>query len=201
MNNPNEKISAVILAGGQARRMQGQDKGLLELNGKMMIEYILSALSRQASRIIINANRNLEAYASFSHEVIPDKRPGFCGPLAGIATAMEIIETPYLLVTPCDSPFIIDNLSERLYNEMQNQKSNISVAHDGIRLQPVFCLLRTDLLESLNDFLDQKNRKIDAWFKSEKVTEVDFSDALEMFININTPEDISKTEQMMKSGS
>lgn len=187
-------ITGVILAGGQARRMDGQDKGLIPLSGKAMIEYVIEAIEPQVKSVIINANRNLSDYMQYGLPVIPDSISGYKGPLAGMASCLRVIETEFMLTVPCDSPFVPDDLATRLYTQLQKQQADISVAHDGKRMQPVFVLLKTALYDSMLDFLNRDERKIDKWFAQHNTITTDFSDKPQTFININTPEDISHIE-------
>ena len=78
------KISGVLLAGGQGRRMGGVDKGLVELHGRPMAAHVLERLAPQVDALLINANQNAERYAEFGHPVFPDEIGGFAGPLAGL---------------------------------------------------------------------------------------------------------------------
>jgi len=193
-------ITAVILAGGKATRMGGDDKGLINLNDKAMVEYVIEVLTPQVGSLLINANRNPEKYAQYGYPVITDQLEGFHGPLAGIASAMQVAETDYLLITPCDSPFLPGDLAQRLSHGLLTNNADISVACDGARLQPVFALLKTMLLDSLREFLQSGQRKIDQWYKQHKMIAVDFSDKPETFLNINSPEDISRIENRLLSG-
>ncbi len=191
-------ITGVILAGGMARRMGGRDKALLPLSGHYLIEYCLRKLKTQIDTIIINANRNLEIYQSMGFPVISDSRDGFAGPLAGIATAMKYCETSHIFIVPCDSPFIPSTLVERFVDICRQTKADICVAHDGNRLQPVFGLIHTRTLASLEKYLDNGHNKIDTWYKQQSMSLVDCSDIPDTFININTPQDLEQAEQRMK---
>jgi molybdopterin-guanine dinucleotide biosynthesis protein A len=182
--------TGVILAGGRATRMGGRDKGLLPLAGKPMVEWVMAALKPQVTDIIINANRNLDTYAAYGYRVVSDRLHGFCGPLAGIASSMESASTPYIVTTPCDSPLVPLDLAHRLYRALRVNRAEISVAHNGERLQPVFALLECAILNSLLDYLEAGERKIDTWYSRHKLAIVDFSDRPESFVNINTPDEI-----------
>ena len=188
-------ITGVILAGGQARRMGGQDKGLIQLSNRPMIQHVIDRISPQVNSLIINANRNQAEYESFGYPVISDELSGFCGPLAGFSSALDNISTNYLVTTPCDSPFIPKDMVIRLYNAMDQNNADISVVQTNNRLQPVFCLLKKSLLSSLNSFLELGERKIDKWFVLHNMIAVDFSDESSAFNNINTQDDLSKAEQ------
>ncbi len=191
-------FTGVILAGGQARRMGGQDKGLIELNGSPMIQYVLDAIVPQVNKVIINANRNSDIYSHYGYEVISDEFDGFFGPLAGMASSMRRVTTPFMLTAPCDSPFVPDDLAKRLYIQMVKKDADISVAHDGERIQPVFVLLKTSLLDSMLDFLNKGERKIDKWFEQHKLAVTDFSDKPDTFININNRDELSMIESKLK---
>lgn len=180
--------------------MGGQDKGLISLDGKPMVAHVLSALQMQVGDLIINANRNLDRYGEFGHRVITDAIGDFSGPLAGMASAMQASKTRYVLTAPCDSPLLPDDLAGRLYSTLRAADAEIAVAHDGERMQPVFALLRRDLLDSLTAFLEGGERKIDRWFAQHRTVTVDFSDKPETFLNVNTHEDRTALEALLKPG-
>ena len=182
-------ITAVILAGGKARRMGGEDKGLIELQGKPLLDYIIAGLRPQAGQIIINANRNLERYHAFGYPVVADMMGEFPGPLAGMATGMQAATTPFILAVPCDSPFVPVQLCETLRSEMEKVDAEISVAHDGTRVQPVFALLRCELLPNLLSYLNEGGRKVDTWYAQHRLALADFSAMPDVFLNMNTPAD------------
>lgn len=183
----NNEITAVIIAGGQSKRMYGQDKGLIRLNKKPLIQIVINVLADKLSTVLINANRNQKHYKKFTkNPIISDANNDFNGPLAGVLAAMHVAKTPYLLVLPCDNPLIrwemIDNLKAAFTDNTQ-----ISIAHDGKRLQPAFALLKVDLLLSLSQYIQQGDRKIDLWYQQHKTKIVDFSDYSYFFANLNTP--------------
>jgi molybdenum cofactor guanylyltransferase len=186
---PHENITAVILAGGRARRMHGEDKGLIELLGKPLLDYIIAGLRPQVGSILVNANRNLARYREFGYRVIEDILDDFCGPLAGMATAMQAAGTPLLLTLPCDSPFVPAHLADTLYRAMTATGAQISVAHDGERMQQVHALLRCALLPDLLDYLDNGGRRVDTWYAQHRTALADFSASPEVFLNLNTPQD------------
>jgi molybdenum cofactor guanylyltransferase len=191
-------ITGVILAGGRATRMGGQDKGLLSLAGKAMIQHVLEALEPQVADIIVNANRHLAEYARYGYRVLPDLLEGYCGPLAGIATALRAARTSYIVTAPCDSPFVPADLALRLYRILKREAADIGIAHDGERLQPVFALMRCSLLDSLLCYLHEGERKVDPWYRQHPHVLCDFSDTPEAFINVNTPADITAAEDRLR---
>ncbi len=188
----NNNITAVILAGGQGRRMGGQDKGLIEFNGQPIIELLIAKLRRQNIDIVINANRNRSAYQQYGYPVISDELTDYQGPLAGFAAAMAVVRTEYILTLPCDGPLLTDDFVEIFLNNHARQQKTISVADDGERLQPVYALIKVNLLDNLKTFLKTGDRKIDRWYAGHDYARVDFSTHKNMFGNINKPEDHTK---------
>lgn len=195
---PRDDITGVILAGGRARRMGGIDKGLILLNGRPMVEYVITAMRTEVNKLMINANRHLEQYAAFGCPVIPDIMNGYLGPLAGIASGMHASSTPYIVTAPCDSPLIASNLVQRLYETLTREGADISVAHDGERMHPVFALIRRDLLPNLLDFLDTGQRKIDLWYAQHRLAVAYFRDRPEAFRNVNSPEERAELESELE---
>ena len=189
------QITAVILARGRGRRMGGKDKGLIEINNAPLIEHILSVVNSQAGQLVINANRNIEAYQVYGFPVISDAMADYQGPLAGFASAMAAVETDYIVTIPCDSPLLPADLVERLIHALQHNNAELAVAHDGERLQPAFGLIPVSLLPSLLKFLHRGDRKIHLWYAQHKMAKADFSDIPETFLNINTPGDQQQLQQ------
>ena len=200
MSSPNkENITAVILAGGRGRRLGGQDKGLLELNGKPLIEFILDAIKPQVKTVIINANRNQDVYATYPYPVVSDDLTDFQGPLAGFAAALSACNTDYIITLPCDGPAVPADLTARLSKALIEDEAELAVAHDGQRMQPVYALIPRSLLSSLLTFLAAGDRKIDLWYAQHKVALADFSDVVESFFNINTEKDHHRAGELEKS--
>lgn len=185
-----EKITGLILAGGLGRRMGGRDKGLQPLRGKPLVAWALERLAPQVDAILINANQNLEAYTAFGYPVLPDRIGGFAGPLAGLHTGLLAAETPLLVTAPCDSPFLPEDLVERLHRGLVERSAELAVAKTGDQAHPVFSLVRREVLGSLTDFLNGGGRKIDAWYAALNVVEVPFEDET-AFANINTLEELN----------
>ena len=188
------EITGIILAGGEARRMGGGDKGLVELLGKPLVEHALAALSPQVNTIIINANRNRDRYGVYGHPVIADSRQGYQGPLAGMLSCLQATETEFMVSVPCDSPLLPDDLVARLFRQLSDEEAEISVAHNGDRVQPVFTLMSTSLAPSMQAFLDGGGRKIDKWFAQHRLAVTDFSDKPDCFRNINKPAELACME-------
>ncbi|MCV6637418.1 molybdenum cofactor guanylyltransferase MobA [Candidatus Albibeggiatoa sp. nov. NOAA] len=188
-----QQITAVVLAGGQARRMGGQDKGLLMYQDQTFIQHLVNDLKPQVGQIIINANRHQQQYADLTRcPVIEDHFGDFAGPLAGMLTGLQTIKTPYILFMPCDVPHIPDFLVTRLAEKLTQSQAMISTVYDGQRTQYLFALMRCEVQESLQTYLQQNRHQVRAWYQQQHVVEVDFSDCPQFFVNINTPEDLQK---------
>lgn len=188
-------ITGVVLAGGRGRRMGGEDKGLLPFRGKPLVCHALAILSAVAGDVLINANRNLGAYADLGYQVVPDLNGHFEGPLAGLLSAMRAAKTPYVLTVPCDAPLLDARLLARLVAVMTHEDAAIAVAHDGERLHPVVMLVKTPLAGDLEAYLAGGQRQVEAWIRRHPWTRVDCSDCPEALANINTREELARLER------
>jgi molybdopterin-guanine dinucleotide biosynthesis protein A len=188
------KITGVVLAGGQGSRMGGVDKGLQEFRGKPMVAHALERLAPQVDEILINANRNAQAYARFGHRVIADEIEGFAGPLAGFERGLAHATSELVVTVPCDSPFLPRDLVARLRENLERDNAEIAVAKTGEQAHPVFCLMRRGVHESLRAFLASGQRKIDRWYPQLRSVLVAFDDEADAFVNINTREELAGLE-------
>jgi molybdopterin-guanine dinucleotide biosynthesis protein A len=194
-----EQITGLILAGGRGSRMGGVDKGLQNHQGVPLAMHALMRLSPQVGEIMINANRNLGAYESMGVPVWPDALPDFAGPLAGFLAGLERCETPYIVTVPCDSPLFPEELVARLAQALVAQAADIAMAatlEDGrLQVQPVFCLMKTELIESLVRFTQDGQRKIDKWTALHRIVEVPFDDP-RAFANANTLAELQQLQHV-----
>jgi molybdopterin-guanine dinucleotide biosynthesis protein A len=188
------EITGLVLAGGRGSRMGGVDKGLQNFRGMPLALHTLLRLGPQVGELMINANRNLGAYESFGAPVWPDVLADYAGPLAGFLTGLERCETPCLVTVPCDTPLFPADYVSRLATALEQDDADIAMAaareEDGqVRTQPVFCLLRRELMESLVRFTHGGGRKIDAWTAQHRTVIVTFDqpgDDPRAFFNANT---------------
>ena len=192
------QITGLILAGGRGSRMGGVDKGLQNYMGMPMALHALLRLAPQVGATMLNANRNLSAYESMGTAVWPDTLADYAGPLAGFLTGLERCETPYLVTVPCDSPLFPQDLVERLACALVLENAEIAMAatrdKNGLQVQPVFCLMHAELLESLVRFTQGGQRKIDRWTAQHHCAVVPFDDAL-AFANANTLQDLQQLQR------
>lgn len=201
------QITGLVLAGGRGSRMGGVDKGLQNFNGTPLALHALLRLQMQEDGLVggqmVNANRNLAAYEAFGVPVWPDTLDGYAGPLAGFMTGLERCETPYLLTVPCDTPLFPLDLAQRLAQAFEDETTEIAMAgaleEDGqLRPQPVFCLIRVELMESLLVFTQAGGRKIDRWTDQHRTVIVPFDrpgDDPKAFFNTNTLAELHALEK------
>lgn len=201
---PLQSITWVILAGGEGRRMGGDDKGLLAVGDTTLVDIIAGKIRAQLraaqrdEKILISANRNLEVYRRVA-EVVSDLENQYRGPLSGILTALMSTKTDWIAVTPCDSPNIPEQYVDRMVAATTGE-ANALVAYDGKQLQPVFCLVKRDLIPILQAFLQRNERKVGLFFREVAAEKLDFSDNIELFVNINTPEDLTQYVESIPQG-
>ena len=192
-----QAVAGLILAGGRARRMGGEDKGLLNLRGKPLAAWSFERLGPQVDELFISANRNQSRYQTLGAQVITDSVEGFVGPLAGFLTGLAAATQDWLVTAPCDSPLLADDYVQRMLEVTQTATIDAVVAHDGVRLQPVFILLHQRVKPSLIDFLLSGERKIDLWLERVHWRRADFSSSPQMFLNVNTPKDLEDMEKIV----
>lgn len=201
---PPEKtdITGLVLAGGRGTRMGSADKGLQPFRNRPLFMHAVARLKPQVSALLVNANRNLDRYAQAGFTVIPDEDASFSGPLAGFATGLKHCRTSWLAVVPCDSPFFPETLVPELGKALAKAGADIAVAVTGMTPpftpQPVFCLMRRDILPHLEAFLKTGRRKIDDWYASLNVAEARFVDEAD-FYNINTLKELENLEKQTKN--
>jgi molybdopterin-guanine dinucleotide biosynthesis protein A len=193
-----DQITGLVLAGGRGSRMGGVDKGLQNHRGVPLALHALFRLQPQVGHVMINANRNLGAYDSMGVPVWPDVQSDFPGPLAGVLVGLERCETPYLVTVPCDTPNFPLDLVDRLAQALVAEQADIAMAatreNGEVMAQPVFCLLKATLLESLVKYLHDGQRKIDRWTALHRVATVMFDDA-SAFDNANTVEELQRLQR------
>lgn len=197
-------ITGLVLAGGRGSRMDGADKGLQDFRGRPLAQHALARLAPQVGTCMVSANRHLDRYAALGVPVWPDADADFAGPLAGMLSGLRHCQTPYLLTVPCDAPFFPLDLAVRLGERLLAEDAELAmaVAPDAeataeatapvLRRQPVFCLLKASLRDSLAAFLRADGRKVGAWAAQHRLAEVVFDQtgAAQAFLNLNTAQEL-----------
>ncbi|MBI3145626.1 MAG: molybdenum cofactor guanylyltransferase [Pseudogulbenkiania sp.] len=178
---------ALILAGGRATRMGGRDKGLIELFGQPLIGHTLAALAAQTpapARVLISANRHLDAYRAFGHPVLPDTLPDYPGPLAGLLAGLAAAPHDTLLMLPCDAVRLPADLAARLLAALDSGVDAAS-ARDPEHWHPTLLALRPGLQDALEAYLAGGGRSIRGWLATLHHVVVPFDRPLP---NLNTPD-------------
>ncbi len=192
-------ITGIILAGGRARRMGGEDKGLTLLGGKPLISHVIERLQPQVDNLLISANRNLEQYHSLGYPVVSDTdSTAFRGPLAGLAATLRWIETPLVMVTPCDTPLLPNNLVTRLQQALEQEERGVAVARDPQQLQQLCFLAHRTRLTSVAQALQQDRLRVRDWLEAQQPVVTPFPDPF-AFTNINTPEERQQLDQQLET--
>jgi molybdopterin-guanine dinucleotide biosynthesis protein A len=191
VNSHTSLITGLILAGGQGRRAGGRDKGLLTWQGKTLAAHTVERVHPQVKTLLISCNRNQQEYDKLAVHTVSDLRDSYQGPLAGLESSIEHVQTDYLLLVACDLPAVPEDLGSRLFEGLQkktSQDSNICVAWDGEREQYLCALIRRSALHSLTEFLDSGGRAVRHWYQEQGYTLADFSDCPHSFKNVNRVE-------------
>lgn len=183
-----ETVSCIILAGGEGKRFNREDKGLVEFNNKPLITHVISRIKNQVDDIVISANRNIDTYKQYASHVVVDQLENYQGPLAGIATALPHCQHEWVLVVPCDIPLLPDDLVKTLEPADLNK---LHVLKINGRLQLIF-LLHQDLLPMINKYLERGNQKVMDWVEMQNPHIIELDTNTDTFINLNTPDQLKQ---------
>lgn len=186
-------VTGVVLAGGKARRMGGQDKGLMMLNAKPLWQHVAQRLAPQVAKVAISANRNLELYRASGLLVVPDSLADFPGPLAGMLSVMQQCEGEWFLFCPCDTPHVPEDLALRLWS--QRQDAPAVWVHDGERDHPAIALINRSVIPLLHSYLARGERRVMVFMREAGGHAVDFNDVKTAFANVNTPADLARWQE------
>jgi len=208
---PRHDITGLILAGGRGSRMGGVDKGLQNHAGATLAMHAMRRLAPQVGNVMINANRNLDVYAAMGAPVWTDSGQAvladtsspaasteFAGPLAGFLSGLVHCPTQYMATVPCDSPFFPLDFVQRLALAICEHDADIAIAatfdHGTARVHPVFCLMKRISTDSLRQFMQSGQRKVETWASLLRRVDVLFDDA-EAFTNVNTLDELHGLER------
>ncbi|RFC37730.1 MAG: molybdenum cofactor guanylyltransferase [Candidatus Nitrotoga sp. SPKER] len=188
-------ITTVVLAGGLGTRIGGS-KGLQQLYGRPLIEWVLDSVSRQSEEILINVNGVHDDYLCFGYPVIADQIPNWVGPLAGLQSALRLARHDWVASVPCDTPFLPVNLIARLFTAVNTiNTAEASVAVVAGKRQPTIALYHKSVLPKLDVYLNSGGRKVNNWLETLHLSEAVLDDAI-AFTNINTLDDLTYANQI-----
>lgn len=180
-------VQAVILAGGQSRRM-GQTKAFLDFRGNTFIAHLLAQLQPQVSSVMIAAGQQPEQFAGMGVEVVADAVPG-AGPLAGLMAALQHAQRPWLVCVPCDNPVLPPQYAARLLQAAKDQAVPLVYVSKLGCAQPLYAILHTSLAGNLQHYLVNGGCKVLSWYASVGALALDWDDAGAAFDNLNSPDD------------
>ena len=186
----NTAITAIILVGGQGQRFDLRDKGLVEWQGKPLVQHVLDRIKDQSDQIIINCNRNSEQYRSFGYTLSSDQLTGFQGPLAGIQASLSLAKNDWVLICPCDTPLLPKTLATALLQQATKQQADLAYPMTSERKHFLPVLLKASLLEDINHYLKAGGRSMYGFYKAVNTIEVEFDDTNDAFSNVNCPDDL-----------
>ena len=200
-------ILGVILAGGQARRMGGIDKGRLKIGDVSILEITTKSLSFQLDKIVLNANGDLGRFSDLEIQVIPDTIKGYVGPLAGILSGMRFAEKngfTSILTVASDTPFFPADLVSKLSDTSVMDNALISLAgtkqNDKLVRHPTFGLWSVSLADDLEKNIQAGLRKIVLWADKHSAKTVLFpSVEYDPFFNINTQSELEEAQLRIKA--
>lgn len=186
----------VILAGGQATRMGGGDKGLLPLGETTIIDHVIDRLTPQVDTLALNANGDATRFEHLNLPVLPDSIPGFAGPLSGVLAGLDWAaeqDATHIVTAAADTPFLPCDLVPQLLLHAEN---GLCLAASPSGRQPTFGLWPVSLRDDLRDALDGGLRKVVQWTRQHGAGTAEFpNDAA--FFNVNTPEDLATAKAML----
>ena len=201
---PAREITGLVLAGGQGTRMGGVDKGLQPFGKSVLARHALARLRPQVGALAVSANRHLDQYICMGEPVWPDADSSFAGPMAGLLAGLTRCRTPWLACVPCDSPLFPRDLVRRLGEAAVVSDSPIAMAAStagrGPIIQPVFCLVHTDLRDDLAAALARGERTLRQWAGEHAPGLAVFDqpgDDPQAFANANTLEELQALEQRL----
>jgi molybdopterin-guanine dinucleotide biosynthesis protein A len=186
-------LTISIQAGGQSQRM-GQDKALVHLAGKPLIEHILERIQGLGDEILITTN-NPNALAYLGIRLASDSTPG-AGALVGLQTALSVAKGSHVLILACDMPFVSRPLLE--YMIKLSHKADIVVPQRNDFLEPMHAIYSKGCLPFVNAALDQGHTKVISFYDQVRVRKLDGTEVARFdpcgmsLFNVNTPEDLAQ---------
>lgn len=198
-------LAGVILAGGRSRRMGGGFKALAPLGAKPLIRHVIDRLQPQVRSLVLSVEQHVLELEGFGLPQVEDPTPGSRGPLGGLWSALANMETAcdWMLLAPCDAPFLPLDLAERLLNRaLDNDQAGCVVRYDA-EIQPTFSLWHRRLLPRLEEAVLEKGMAgFKQFLRETPVAVLDWEQSdLAPFLNINDPDDLLAAARLLDRAS
>lgn len=189
----------VILAGGQARRMNGLNKLLQKFDDQIQLIKIHQQLKSDVAQVWINSHRDDSIYQKIipSIHCYQDDEQGFLGPLMGMKSAWSHVQADYVLFVPCDVTYIPPKVILKLHLALaKNSLAEVAyVEMNGTALYP-FCLVKRSSLVSFTHHLEQKQRSLKHCFADLHAQVAHFTNHALFFHSINSPDELQQHQQI-----
>ena len=188
-----KEVTCIILAGGQGKRMGAKNKALIPFKNSTLIEHTIQAMTPQVDKIIISANQDLLQLNKLGFAVIEDQVKDQ-GPLIGITSAATHVNTPTVVVTPCDVINIPDTYVLEMMLNLESTKSDVVVAKTKERIHYLNCAFKLEKIEDLKKIISKGTSRVSDWQAQMKTSYVEFDiEEGHAFKNLNEPCDFSET--------
>lgn len=174
--------------------MGGRDKGLVEFRDRPMIGHTIELVRPHVDSLIISCNRNELRYQSLADKTVVDPLDDFQGPLAGILAGLKACDTELLLVLPCDTPLLSNEILERLLAAARAKPDHITVLAESGGLHPLHAVIPANLCADLEQWLSGGQRAVQRWMRNHPFQLVDISDMSEQLYNLNTQQELTNRE-------
>ena len=183
-----DNSACAILLGGRSRRMGGGAKALLEVAGKSLLQHVIERVRPQVEELMLSVESASPAFEPYGLEQVPDPEPGSNGPLGGAAAALgraKAVGRDWLLLVPCDAPFLPGDLAVRLHGRAVIDQVPLAVARDAFGLQPAFSLWNCSLLAELDLAVNSGAAGLKQFLRGVAHAEVEWTGGSASFFNIN----------------
>ncbi|KHK65917.1 MULTISPECIES: molybdenum cofactor guanylyltransferase MobA [Pseudomonas] len=188
MIDPLPSCSILLLAGGRGQRMGGQDKGLLEWQGRPLIAHLHRKTRALSDDLIISCNRNRERYAMYADQLVHDEESDFPGPLAGIRAGLRAARHPYLLVLPCDVPQIDTSLLQSMRETASRNPDKPLMVRHGEHWEPLLCVIPSALAGAFEQAWSEGERSPGRIMRALHAVALQCPPDDPRLANLNTPE-------------
>ena len=196
-------ILGTVLAGGKSQRF-GEDKSQVKLDGKLLIDFILSEIVDEFKEILIVTNNQIAFQKSKKISTIKDFKKGQ-GPLGGVLSAMKWAKEKnsnykWISTFPVDTPFFKKEILKKFLSEINIEESKLFFIKSNNTIHNIFRMWSIDLMKKLEEDLNKGHKKVETWANSigAKIINMEFMYE-DPFFNINTKDDLEIAKKKIKN--